>query len=168
MKLWKFELKKLWRRKQFLLFTFIAIIGVAVLYFQSYWSQDDIVDRNVATMASHSSTVAQIVNKYDNEMDLKVEAENLDETFIATYENVNLMSQRFNQWFSSVTEMNWEFVPQNEMAFIETVLQHIEYGGDYGGYLDGQLEQSLERNQILIENNLLMKMSNSHLQFLIL
>lgn len=154
MKIWKFELKKLWRRKLFLLLTLIAITCVALIFFRNYWAEDKVVEQTLYLIEPHNGSTTQTLNTYKEERLFREESDTLDEEFLAAYENVELMSERVYQWMADVTNKNWDRVPESEMAFIQTVLQHMEYGETYSGYSDEQLEQAIERNQILLENNL--------------
>lgn len=150
----RFELKKLWRRKQFLILTLIVIACIATIFFRNYWSQDDIVDQAFQSMSPHSMSVAEIENTYRNEMMFHSDDDNLDEAFIAEHDNAQLMSDKLSQWQETIRNREWDQIPEAEMAFIQTVLKHNEYGETYEGYGDDELEQSIKRNEILLEHSL--------------
>lgn len=151
MKLWKFELKKLWRRKQFLILTLITILAVLFIFLRNYWSQDEIVTRHFESLSSHSTSVSQIKNTYKDEMILRSENDRLDDAFITAHDNAYLMEDRFKVWLNVINNKNWHHMPEAELAFIQTVRNHISYGEIYPGYSNEQLEEAMERNQLLIE-----------------
>ena len=146
-----FELKKLWRRKQFLILALIAVACVLVIFLRNFWAQDEIVNRAFQSMAPHSNSVMKIGNQFREEMIFRSEDDALDEAFMDAHENAQAMKGEFENWLQAMRNMKWDNVPEAEMAFNQTVLQHMKWGGSYQGYSGNELDQSLEKNKLLLE-----------------
>ena len=149
-----FELKKLWRRKQFLILALIAVACVLVIFLRNFWAQDEIVDRAFHSMAPHSNSVMKIGNEFREEMIFRSEDDALDEAFMDAHENAKAMKSEFENWLQAMRNKKWDNVPEAEMAFIQTVLKHMEWEEVYDGYSGNELDQSLEKNKILLEHSL--------------
>ena len=154
MKIFVFELKKMWRRKQFLMLTLIALACVMVLFLRNFWAQDEIVNRAFQSMAPHSQSVFKIGNQFREEMMLRSEDATPDKAFMDAFDNSSTMSTEFGKWQEAMRNKEWESVPESEMALIQTIFNHIEWGGSYDGYAEDGLYQSFEKNKILLELSL--------------
>ncbi|MBE1555361.1 ABC transporter permease [Sporosarcina limicola] len=150
MNMWMFELKKMWRRKQFLILALIAVACVTVIFLRNFWAQDEILGKVFQSMAPHSQSVYKIGKQFRNEMIHRSE----DKAFMDAYDNARKMSTEFGKWQEAMRNKEWNHVPEAEMAFLQTVLKHIEWGGDYDGYPEDGLYQSFEKNKILLEHSL--------------
>lgn len=149
-----FELKKLWRRKQFLILTVLVIVTVSALFYRNYWMQDKIVEYQHQTLASHSGSIFALVNEYKDEMFFRSEAGTLDEVFLKRFDQAQLMLENLNSLLAQVENRDWENVPERKLAFLESVQQYIESGGEYEAYTGEELAQKIEYNRILVENSL--------------
>ena len=138
--MFRFELKKLWRRKQFLILTVLVIVTVSVLFYRNYWMQDKIVEYQHQTLASHSGSIFALVNEYKDEMFFRSEAGTLTEVFLKRFDQAQLMLENLNSLLAQVENRDWENVPERKLAFLESVQQYIESGGEYKAYKGEELE----------------------------
>lgn len=144
----------MWRRKQFLMLALIAVTCVMVLFLRNFWAQDEIVNRAFQSMASHSQSVYKVENQFREEMMLRSEDATSDKAFMNAFDNSSKMSTEFGKWQEAMRNKKWDSVPESEMALIQTIFNHIGWGGSYDGYAEDGLHQSFEKNKILLELSL--------------
>src|SRR5690625_1462124 len=85
-----FELKKLWRRKQFLIISVLVIVAVTALFYRNYWMQDEIREELFTILSYHSNNTLSLVEEYEDEMYYRSEAGTLDEAFIEKVDQVKI------------------------------------------------------------------------------
>ncbi|HLS35065.1 MAG TPA: ABC transporter permease subunit [Bacillota bacterium] len=149
-----FELKKLWRRKQFLIISVLVIVAVTALFYRNYWMQDEIREELFTILSYHSNNTLSLVEEYEDEMYYRSEAGTLDEAFIEKVDQVKLMSDGIRYLLRTIDNQEWDRIPEVEMIFLESVQKHIESGGEYREFTKEELAQRLEYNHILLEHSL--------------
>src|SRR5690625_62120 len=149
-----FELKKLWRRKQFLILTVLVIVAVTALFYRNYWMQDEIRVELYTILAPHSNSTLSLVEAYEDEMYFRSEAGTIDEAFIEKVDQVKLMSEEIRYLLRTIDKQEWDRVPEVEMLFLDSVQKYVELGGEYREFTNEELAQKMEYNSILLEHSL--------------
>ena len=108
MKLFKFEMSKLWRQKKFILLLIVVLIGVSGIYLQNHFQQPKMGDRAVENITEYMKETDDLYAKLN-----ALSRENmLDELQEKQYESSNAMATAFFQWKSAIYNVNWHEIPQ--------------------------------------------------------
>src|SRR5699024_1494913 len=152
--MFRFELKKLWRRKQFLIIFLFVIVTVTALFYRNYWMKEEITDDLRLALIPHVNSVFSLGEEYEEEMYFRSEAGILDEAFIDEFDQVKRMSEEVKYLRRTIDNQKWDHIPEVEMLFLESVQEYLEFGGEYREFTNEELAQKMEYNSILLEHSL--------------
>ena len=149
MKLFKFEMSKLWRQKKFLLLFIVVLIGISGIYLQNHFQQPKMGERAVENIMEYIGETDGLYAKLN-----ALSRENmLDELQEQQYETTNAMATAFFQWKSAIYNENWHEIPQLENDFL-TNLQAFEKAGGHFEPLQGmEKEIAIAKNEWLLSHN---------------
>ncbi|WP_158234678.1 ABC transporter permease subunit [Lentibacillus sediminis] len=161
MQLFKFEFKKNWRKKQFVILSLLVLLFVSGMFFRNVWMQSEIGNNAEQFMVTPH---AQHVLSLENELREQANDNPDDEILQAQFANVQEMSASFHDLQNALQNDQWGRVPKLEYQFLDTVQTHLESGGDFPSFEGEELSQRLEKNAILIMQQLPYEDANYSLQ----
>lgn len=150
MSLLKFELKKIWRQKKFLLLLFVVLLGVGWGYYQNQ-NEQDLMGKEA------EENLSFIVNKSDQlyAQLLPLERENrLTDDQEKQFESLNNMATALFQWKSAIYGKRWGEIPQREHDFLSNLTKYEEAGGVFTALVGVEREKNIEKNAYLLEHEL--------------
>lgn len=151
MKLLKFELKKIWRRKQFTLLLLVVLVAVLGMFFRNVLVQDEIANKALKNLDPHIQEAQQLQSEFEKEMAKR----SVSDSFLSGYENSKEMNTTVRDWELAIRNHDWESIPTIEKNFLQGVYYHVvDLRGKFGEFDEAKLEQALEKNAILLEHQL--------------
>ncbi|WAA12803.1 ABC transporter permease subunit [Fervidibacillus halotolerans] len=146
----KFELKKSWRsRKIFLLFLF-TLIFVSGLFFRNFLMQEEIKERKLQQLSPLAKEVHEISSEYTKKLFDNPE----NTTFQAINDHLIEMQTKLQDLTNAIKYEDWESVPLFELQFLESIQNYQILGGEFKTLQGLELEKAIEKNKILVHNNL--------------
>lgn len=150
MKLLKFELKKTWRRKQFILLLLLTVIFVLGTFYRNVLVQDEIANEAIKDLEPHIHEANTLLAEFEKEVGKR----SVSEFFLDGYENAIVMNEAVRDWELAIQDYDWAEIPIIEERLLQTIVRHLEFEGKYDVFQVGELEQALEKNTILLEHGL--------------
>ncbi|WAA09867.1 ABC transporter permease subunit [Fervidibacillus albus] len=150
MNLLKFELKKSWRSKKIFLLFLFTLIFVSGLFFRNFLMQEEIKERKLQQLSPLVQEVHEISSEYK-----KMLLDNPENpTFQAINDHLIEMQTKLQDWTNAIKYEDWESVPLFELQFLESIQNYQILGGEFKALQGLELEKAIEKNKILVHNNL--------------
>ncbi|MCM3712350.1 ABC transporter permease subunit [Sporosarcina luteola] len=150
MKLLRFELKKIWRKKLFLLFSLITVVCIGSGFYSNVLMQEEIAKRAFKELEPNIQAANMLRQDYDN----KVSEVGMTDSVQEGYDNMVAMNKTVNEWEEAIRQRDWDSIPLIKQRFLQTIVQQNSYGYKYGDHEEEQLEQDIEKTRILVDLNL--------------
>ncbi|MGE8205548.1 ABC transporter permease subunit [Heyndrickxia sp. NPDC080065] len=150
MKFFKFELKKIIRRKKVILLFLIVLLFVIGVLIRNILMQDKIIERAYINLTPHH----QEANNLLIQLKAKMKEDPKNQALQASFENLVKMTNAISELKSAIDNHEWQSIPKIENTFLKTVTTHLELGGEYKALQGDEFSKRLIKNAILIEHQL--------------
>lgn len=150
MKLFRFEMSKLWRQKKFLWLFLIVLLAVAGIFTQSYLQQSKMGERAVQNMQFYAHATDELYAV----LNALYREDALDERQEKQYEYSNNMATALFHWKSAIFKKEWNEVPTYENEFLTNLLEFENAGGEFTALEGLDKELAILKNDWLLANEL--------------
>lgn len=150
MKLLKFELKKNFRKKKFIILFLIVSLVVVGLFIRNALMQEKIVENATLSLNLHYQETSKLVGLFSE----KLKYNPKDDKFRASYDNAVKMNDDIKDLQNAFKNRDWSLIPQIEGDFLKRVTTHLQLGNDYHSLQGNELEQRIQKNALLLKEHL--------------
>lgn len=150
MKLLRFELKKIWRRKKLLIVFLLLTAFVSGMFIRNSYMQAEIKKEALSELEPHIEETNMLVGQYQQGLEQKPDSERLK----IGYENAKKMRYAISNWRAAIESEDWAEIPSLEAEFLQAISFHKDLGGFYTTFTEEEFQQSQEKNAILLQHNI--------------
>jgi ABC-type transport system involved in multi-copper enzyme maturation permease subunit len=150
MKLLKFELKKNFRKKKFIILFLIVSLFVVGLFIRNALMQEKIAENATLSLNPHYQETSDLVGLFLE----KLKDDPKNDKLRASYDNAVKMNDDIKDLQNAFKSRDWSLIPQIEGDFLKRVTTHLKLGNDYKSLQGNKLEQRMQKNAILLKEHL--------------
>ncbi|MFB7642764.1 ABC transporter permease subunit, partial [Peribacillus butanolivorans] len=150
MKIFLFELKKIWRQKKPLWLFIIILFSISGLFFQNYQKQSTMSERASKAIEPY---ISDNNTSYNNLKAIEMEG-TLTDLQTKQLEEVIEVGKELVDWKAAIYNGQWDKIPNIEHEFLMHVQQYISHGGEFKSLEGSKLEKAMKKNDWLLAHNL--------------
>ncbi|KYG33024.1 ABC transporter permease [Alkalihalobacillus trypoxylicola] len=145
-----FEWKKSWRNHKLLLLIAVSFIIIVSLFLRNVLLQEEFSTNQFDNWINYQQDVFTIMAEYEQGIS--------SETVSERNRELHFNSLEMNEVIFDIQEIirieDWKALAQLELTFLEKVQIDMELGGSYSALSEQELNQWIEKNKILVANQL--------------
>lgn len=150
MKIYKFEMKKLWHQKKFLWLFIIVLVFTCGIFQQNSLQQGKVSERALKKIELYMPEIDNIQSK----LETLRKKDGLDDLQTKQLEYVKEMGKALYNWKLSIEHQDWNKVPIYEGEFLEVLPLFEGTGGNYQSIQGIEREKAIQKNIWLRSNNI--------------
>lgn len=148
--IFKFEWKKLWRKKRLFMLLFLVVFIISAMYYNNYSKQEEVLLKDSSVIYEYNYEASSLLRAYQDL--LESEPENLNNTRL--YENAMKMNISTMTIQRAYSQGDVENIPNLELEFIEAVENHWNLGGKFNLISEKELDLWKHKTKILVNKDL--------------
>lgn len=148
--IFKFEWKKLWRKKRLFMLLFLVVFIISAMYYNNYSKQEEVLLKDSSVIYEYNYEASSLLRAYQDL--LESEPENLNYTRL--YENAMKMNISTMTIQRAYSQGDVENIPNLELEFIEAVEDHWNLGGEFKLISEKELDLWKHKTKILVNKDL--------------